>query len=284
MHRWHFWSVFCSFLIFLSFFEATFSLAVYKGIFSCCLTEDSGLMLMPNSSFYKTCFLFSSFFHTYNFHGVRVQSSFAYASGGVSFSLFLLLFCSPFLSQLLHHYDFCTISLVLFRTFFLSFFVCSVVLLFSACFLWWSSIFWNFPLHFVSFFSIPFIQLYGWLELCMLYPCTFIAEWSVFVFRVPCPSSGRSCFMSAGKLRFLELNQQWRWEMFPPHAGGGSWGTMSIAIFWLQQLKFSMRSSTWIISGSATVEKWGTISSTWTFRQHSYLTIHMSENCAAWMK
>ncbi len=102
------------------FLWSDFSLAVYKGIFSCCLTEDSGLMLMPNSNFFKTCFLFSSFFHTYNFHGVWVQSRFAYAGGGVSFSLFLLLFCSPFLSQLLHHYDFCTFSLVLFRTFFFS--------------------------------------------------------------------------------------------------------------------------------------------------------------------
>ncbi len=94
----------------------------------------------------------------------------------------------------------------------LSFFVCSVVLLFSACFLWWSSIFWNFPLHFVSFFSIPSFSFTGDLNDVCLYPCTFIAEWSVFVFRVPCPSSGRSCSMSAGKLKAPQTEPAMVWH------------------------------------------------------------------------
>lgn len=145
---------------------------------------------------------FSSFFYTYNFHGVRVQSSFAYSGGGVSFSLFLLLFCSPFLSQFLHHYDLCTISLLLFRTFFFSL---SLSIPLSCYFLHVfcggaasSGIFLFILLH------LFFYSLHSALRVtCMMYVSIhahFIAEWSVFVSLVPFPSSGRSCSMSAGEL------------------------------------------------------------------------------------
>lgn len=243
LHRWHIWILSCSFLIFFSFFEVTFSLAVYKSLFSCWLTEESGLMVLPNSSFYKTCFLLSFplfFFFTHKTFtvSVSIQSSFAYAGGGVSYSVFfsfffVLLSClnssttmisAPSLSLASQDFHLLSFSLSLFVP------------------LSWKR---NFPLHFVSFFSC---SLHPTLRVtcmrCVSIHVHFIAEWSVFVFLLPCPSSGRSCSMSAGKLRclgatwfchirdgwqylllvrcwgasepsafrFLELNQQWFWN------------------------------------------------------------------------
>ncbi len=213
MHLWHVWSVFCSFLIFLSFFEVTFLWQFIKVSFPAVWQRTVGWCWCQIQASIRHVSYFPLFFHTYNFHGVRVQSSFAYAGGGVSFSLFLLLFCSPFLSQLLHHYDFCTFSLVLFRTFFFSL---SLSVPLSCYFLHVfcggaasSGIFLFILFH---FFLFPSFSFTGDLNDVCLYPCTFITEWSVFVFRVPCPSSGRSCSMSAGKLKAPQTEPAMVWH------------------------------------------------------------------------
>ncbi len=213
MHRCHFWSVFCSFLIFLSFFEVTFSLAVYKSLFSCCLTEDSGLMLMPNASFYKTSFLSIFYFPLFFTHITSMVSVSNQALlmqvvefHSVVFSFYFVLLsclnCSTTMISAPSHSCFSGLS----SSLFLCLFRCLVI------FCMFSVVEQHLLEFSSSFFSIPSFSFTGDLNDVCLYPCTFIAEWSVFVFRVPCPSSGRSCSMSAGKMKAPQIEPAMVWH------------------------------------------------------------------------
>lgn len=202
LHRWHIWILPCSFLIFFSFFEVTFSLAVYKSLFSCWLTEESGLMVLPNSSFYKTRFLLSFplfFTHKTFTVSVSIQSSFAYAGGGVSYSVFF-----SFLVSI-------PMQVPLLNGLFLSFYSLAIrdgwqYLLLVRC---WDA-------------SEPSaVVLLWWRNMAKCSPQVGFA--------VQVPGTEPAMVL-----------EQWR-KIFPPHAGRGSWGITSIAIFLLQQLKFSMQ-------------------------------------------
>ncbi len=251
LHRWHIWIFSCSFLIFFSFFEVTFSLAVYKSLFSCWLTEERCCQIQASIRHVFSCpFLFFFFFTHKTFTvSVSIQSSFAYAGGGVSYSVFfsfffVLLSCLNSSTTMISAPSLSCFS-GLSSSIFFSFFVCSIVLLFSACFLWWSCIFWNFPLHFVSFFSC---SLHPTLRVtcmrCVSIHVHFIAEWSVFVFLLPCPSSGRSCSISAGKLRclgatwFCHIRDGWQYLLLV-RCWGASEPSAVVLLWWRNMAKFS---------------------------------------------
>lgn len=184
---------------------------------------------------FSLVFSFPIFFFTHKtFTSVSIQSSFAYAGGGVSYSVFfsvffVLLSCLNSSTTMISAPSLSCFS-GLSSSIFFSFFVCSIVLeeefSSSICFI---------------FFPVPFIQLYGWLVSIHAH---FIAEWSVFVFLLPCSSSGRSCSMSAGKLRclgatwFCHIRDGWQylllvrcWDASEPSA--------VVLLWWRNMAKFS---------------------------------------------
>ncbi len=79
---------------------------------------------------------------------------------------------------------------------------------------------------------------------CVSIHVHFIAEWSVFVFLLPCPSSGRSCSMSAGKLRclgatwFCHIRDGWQYLLLV-RCWGASEPSAVVLLWWRNMAKFS---------------------------------------------